>query len=113
VKSTLDVRPIFPQRDDSVIGHIVGCLLALRLEVDLHRRLEAKGLAAPWSDLIRDLARLQAVIVDLDGTRYRLRTDCVGHAAQAFQAAGVAIPTAVTAPDPNAPPAHPAVARAV
>jgi hypothetical protein len=101
VKSTLDVRPIFHQRDDSVIGHIVGCFLALRLEVDLQRRLDAKGLAAPWPDLMRDLARLQAVIVDLDGTRYRLRTDCVGHAAKAFQAAGVAIPTAVTALGPT------------
>jgi len=100
MKSTLDVRPVFHQRDDSVIGHIVGCFLALRLEVDLQRRLEAKGLDAPWPDLMRDLARLQAVIVDLDGTRYRLRTDCLGHAAKAFQAAGVAIPTAVTALGP-------------
>jgi hypothetical protein len=100
MKSTLDVRPVFHQRDDSVIGHITGCFLALRLEVDLQRRLDAKGLAAPWPDLMRDLARLQAVIVDLDGTRYRLRTDCLGHAAKAFQAAGVAIPTAVTALGP-------------
>jgi hypothetical protein len=117
MKSTLDVRPVFHQRDDSVIGHIVGCFLALRLEVDLQRRLDAKGLAAPWPALMRDLARLQAVIVDLDGTRYRLRTDCLGHAAKAFQAAGVAIPTAVTArgpiPDLAAPPAEPVVARAV
>jgi hypothetical protein len=100
IKSTLDVRPIFHQRDDSVIGHVTGCFLALRLEVDLQRRLDAKGLAVPWPDLMRDLARLQAVIVDLDGTRYRLRTDCLGHAAKAFQAAGVAIPTAVTALGP-------------
>jgi hypothetical protein len=112
LKSTLDVRPIFHQRDDSVIGHIVGCFLALRLEVDLQRRLDAKSLAAPWPDLMRDLARLQAVIVDLDGTSYRLRTDCQGHAAKAFQAAGVAIPTAVTAlgpiPDLETPPEDPA-----
>ncbi len=112
LKSTLDVRPIFHQRDDSVIGHITGCFLALRLEVDLQRRLDAKGLAVPWPDLMRDLGQLQAVIVDLDGTRYRLRTDCLGHAATAFQAAGVAIPTAVTAlgptPELEPPPAHPA-----
>jgi hypothetical protein len=101
LKSTLDVRPIFHQRDDSVIGHIVGCFLALRLEVDLQRRLDAKGLAVPWPDLMRDLGRLQAVIVDLDGTRYRLRTDCLGHAATAFQAAGIAIPSAVTALGPT------------
>jgi hypothetical protein len=109
LKSTLDVRPIFHQRDDSVVGHIVGCFLALRLEVDLQRRLDASRLAAPWPDLMRDLARLQAVIVELDGTRYRLRTDCQGHAAKAFHAAGVAIPTAVTAlgpiPGPEAAPA--------
>ena len=118
LKSTLDVRPIFHQRDDSVIGHIVGCFLALRLEVDLQRRLDARGLAAPWPELMRDLARLQAVIVDLDGTRYRLRTDCLGHAAKACQAAGVAVPTAVTplgpVPDLDAPPEDPAaVAHAV
>jgi hypothetical protein len=112
LKSTLDVHPIFHQRDDSVLGHITGCFLALRLEVDLHRRLDARGQAGPWPDLMRDLARLQAVIVDLDGTRYRLRTDCLGHAAQAFQAAGVAIPTAVTALGPvpkfETPPIDPA-----
>ena len=100
-----------------MIGHIVGCFLALRLEVDLQRRLDAKDLAPPWPDLMRDLARLQAVIVELDGTRYRLRTDCLGHAAKAFQAAGVAIPTAVTAlgptPDLDAPPEDPAAAHAV
>ena len=113
LKSTRDVRPIFHQRDDSVIGHITGCFLALRLEVDLQGRLDAKGLEAPWPDLMRDLARLQAVIVDLDGTRYRLRTDCLGHAAKAFQAAGVAIPTAVTAlgpiPEPETTPVDPTV----
>jgi hypothetical protein len=95
LKSTLDVRPVFHQRDDSIVGHITGCFLALRLEVDLQRRLDTKQLAAPWPDLMRDLARVQSVTLDLDGTRYRLRTDCVGHAAKAFQAAGVAVPTAV------------------
>jgi hypothetical protein len=117
LKSTLDVRPVFHQRDDSVIGHITGCFLALRLEVNLQRRLDAEGLAVPWPDLMRDLARLQAVIVELDGIRYRLRTDCLGHAAKAFQAAGVAIPTAVTAlgpiPETEPPPADPAAALLV
>ena len=112
LKSTLDVRPIFHQRDDSVIGHITGCFLALRLEVDLQCRLDAKSLAVSWPDLMRDLGRLQAVIVDLDGTRYRLRTDCLGHAATAFQAAGIAIPSAVTALGPTSdlktPPIDPA-----
>jgi hypothetical protein len=117
LKSTLDVRPVFHQRDDSVIGHITGCFLALRLEVDLQRRLDAKGLIAPWPDLMRDLARVQSVILDLDGTRYRLRTDCTGHAAKAFQAAGVAVPTAVTplgpTPEPDAPATETAIGPSV
>jgi hypothetical protein len=100
LKSTFDVRPVFHQRDDSVVGHITGCFLALRLEVDLQRRLDLKGLEVSWPDLMRDLGRVQAVILDRDGTRYRLRTDYVGHAAKEFQAAGVAVPTAVTALGP-------------
>jgi transposase len=30
-KSTLEVRPVFHHRDDTTIGDIVGCFLALRL----------------------------------------------------------------------------------
>jgi hypothetical protein len=50
---------------------------------------------------MRDLARVQAVIVDLDGVRYPLRTGCVGRTAKTFQAAGVAIPAAVPRSDPS------------
>ena len=39
-KSTFEVRPIFHHRDDTSTGHIVACCLALRLEVDLQRRLD-------------------------------------------------------------------------
>ena len=41
-KSTLDVRPIFHHRDDTSVGHIVASFLALRLEVDLQRRLDER-----------------------------------------------------------------------
>jgi hypothetical protein len=39
VKSTLNVRSIYHQRDETCAGHIVVSFLALRLEVDLRRRL--------------------------------------------------------------------------
>src|SRR5687768_4272126 len=94
LKSTLDVRPIFHQRDDSVIGHITGCFLALRLEVDLQCRLDAQSLAVSWPDLMRDLGRLQAVIVDLDGT-----------------AIGCAPTALATPPRPSRRPASPSPAR--
>jgi hypothetical protein len=95
-KSTLEVRPIYHQSDTNSVGHIVACFLALRLEVDLQRRLDEAEVAAPWPDLMRDLGQVQAVAVELDGQRYRLRTDVLGWARHAFAAAGVRIPSAVT-----------------
>lgn len=107
-KSTLEVRPIFHHRDDTTIGHIVACFLALRLEVDLQRRLDARSCATSWPDLMRDLAKVQAVDLDLDGQHYRLRTDLEGSAFEAFAAAGVRPPTTVTHLGPaKAPPPEP------
>jgi hypothetical protein len=95
-KSTLDVRPIFHHRDDTTIGHIVGCFLALRLEVDLQRRLDERSIETSWPDLMRDLGEVKAIDLTLDGHRYRLRTDLTGAASAAFAAAGVRPPSVVT-----------------
>ena len=94
-KSTLEVRPIFHHRDDTSIGHIVASFLALRLEVDLQRRLDEKGIETSWPDLMRDLKQLQAVRMNLDGKSYLIRTDFEGVAYQAFKAAGVQPPRRV------------------
>jgi len=104
-KSTLEVRPIYHHHDDTSIGHIVGCFLALRLEVDLQQRLDERKVEVSWPDLMRDLGRVQAVTVDLDGHRYRLRTDLAGAAYDAFAAAGVRPPSPVERIGP-APPAE-------
>ncbi len=95
-KSTLEVRPLYHQRDDTCMGHIVASFLALRLEVDLQRRLEERGAAVSWPDLMRDLHQVQSVLIELDGQRYRLRTDLAGAAHQAFAAAGVRPPPTVS-----------------
>ena len=95
-KSTLEVRPIYHHRDDTSIGHIVASFLALRLEVDLQRRLDDRGVNVSWPDLMRDLSGVQAVVVEMDGRRYRLRTDLQGSAGQLFAAAGVRPPATVT-----------------
>lgn len=91
-KCTLDVRPIYHHLDTTSIGHIVGCFLALRLEVDLQIRLDERNIAVSWPDLMRDLSQVQCVVIDIDGTRYKLRTDLIGAASQAFIAAGVRPP---------------------
>jgi transposase len=95
-KSTLQVRPLFHHRDDTSIGHIVASFLALRLEVDLQRRLEGKAIAVSWPTLMQDLKQVQAVHVALDGRSYLLRTDLRGTATHAFTAAGLRPPSPVT-----------------
>jgi hypothetical protein len=93
-KSTLEVRPIYHQRDDTSMGHIVASFLALRLEVDLQQRLDEREIKVSRPDLMRDLGQVP-VMVELDGNRYQLRTDMVGSAHHAFAAAGVRPPSAV------------------
>ncbi|MBU1339859.1 MAG: IS1634 family transposase [Acidobacteria bacterium] len=95
-KSTLEFHPIFHQTDETSIGHIVAGFLALRLEVDLQRRMEEKKIDVSWLTLMRDLAQVQAVRVELDGKTYILRTDLQGVAHQGFLAAGVRPPSPVT-----------------
>ena len=95
-KSTLEIRPLYHHHDDTRIGHIVASFLALRLEIDLQRRLEERTVNISWPDLMADLARLQAVHLTLDGAAYRIRTDLEGATYAAFQAAGVRVPARVT-----------------
>jgi len=104
-KSTLEVRPIYHHRDDTSIGHIVASFLALRLEVDLQKRLDDRGVEVSWPDLMRDLASVHSVMIDLDGKRYQLRTQLVGSSHHSFQAAGIRPPALVTElrPSPQVP----------
>lgn len=95
-KSTLQMRPLYHHGDDTRIGHIVASFLALRLEIDLHRRLEEKGVRVPWRNLMRHLTRVEAVHLELDGKAYRIRTDLEGVAHAAFRAAGVRVPSRLT-----------------
>ncbi len=95
-KSAIQVRPVFHHRDDTTIGHIVAGFLALRLEVDLQRRLDEHKIDVSWPTLMRDLSQVQAVHLQADGRSYRLRTDLLGVAHQAFHAAGVRPPSSVS-----------------
>jgi len=95
-KSTLEVRPIFHHNDETTIGHIVAGFLALRLEVDLQRRLDECGVKASWPTLMRNLVQVQAVRVESGGKTYLLRTDLQGSSHQAFQAAGMRPPSPAT-----------------
>lgn len=91
-KTTLEIRPVFHHHDGTTIGHIVGCFLALRLEVDLQNKLDRAGVDNSWPDVMRDLTEVRAVTVTLDDQQYRLRTELHGSASAVFAAAGIRAP---------------------
>lgn len=95
-KSTLQIRPIFHQRDSQCVGHIVSSFLALRLEMGLQRILDEKKIKVSWPEMMTDLGRLIAVKLTLDGRQYLVRTDFEGCTYKVFQAVGLKPPTIVT-----------------
>jgi hypothetical protein len=95
-KSTLEIRPIYHHNDGQCVGHIAASFLALRLEIDLQRALDEKNIDVSWPTLMHDLCKLEAVHIALDGKRYIIRTDFIGSAYAAFQAAGVQPPQRLT-----------------
>ena len=92
VKSVVDTRPVYHQRDENITGHIFCSFLALVLRKGLDRRLEKSGHYFEWVDIKQDLKSLQEVIIEDKGKSLTLRTECLGTCGKVFQAVGVAIP---------------------
>jgi hypothetical protein len=102
LKDVVRLRPIFHHlKKENVQGHIFACFLSLYLAALLRRKLADAGVIAQWDEVIRDLSQLRSVMVELDGTRYRLRSPVEGCAGAVFQAVGVRVP-----PLAEAHPAH-------
>jgi transposase len=96
MKSILSTRPIYHRRDESIRGHVFCSFLALRLRTQLEDHLASRGYTnLEWSDILRDLDRLEEVEVHKDARRFILRTDAAGTAAKVFQAVGVALPPVI------------------
>ena len=91
-KSIMETRPIFHKCDETIRGHVFCSFLALVLKHELEMRMEQKGLAAEWAEVIRGLDNLQQVELLLQGSRFLLRSQLKGDASQAIRAAEVALP---------------------
>jgi transposase len=91
-KSIMETRPIFHKCDETIRGHVFCSFLALVLKRELEIRMEQKGLAAEWAEVIRGLDNLQQVELSLQGSRFLLRSQLKGDASQAIRAAEVALP---------------------
>ena len=72
VKTLLETRPIFHQRDENIRGHVFE-----------------------WSDIKQDLKALKTVTIEEEGKRFAIRTACRGNCGKIFQAVSVALPPAI------------------
>ncbi len=95
MKSILDTRPIFHQRDETIRGHVFCSFLALTLRKELDRRLLKAGHDFEWSDIKQDLSALQEIAMDDHNKKLAVRTECKGTCGKVFQAVGVAIPNTI------------------
>lgn len=95
MKSILDTRPIFHQKDETIRGHVFCSFLALVLIKELYRRLEKAGLDFEWADIKRDLNALQEITIEENGRKFIVRSECKGICGKVFQAAGVALPPTI------------------
>ena len=102
-KTLLQTRPIYHRCDETIRGHVFCSFLALVLRQELQSRLEERGHAFEWADVIADLDRLQRVEVEQEGKRFLLRSDVQGTCGKVFQTVGVAIPPTVQQASSTAP----------
>ena len=95
IKSILETRPVYHQRDEAIRGHVFCSFLALVLRKELDRRLDVAGHSFEWSDIKQDLKSLQELVIEDHGKSLVVRTECVGTCGKVFQAVGVAIPPTI------------------
>jgi len=95
VKSILETRPIYHKCDETIRGHVFCSFLALVLLKELMTRLESRGWQVEWASLRDDLDALEEITVTTNGRSFVVRSQTEGDAGKAFQAAGVALGSAV------------------
>jgi transposase len=95
MKSILDTRPIFHQRDETIRGHVFCSFLVLVIRKELDRRLEKAGHCFEWADIKQDLKALQEITIEDRGKTLVIRSECLGTCGKVFQAVGVAIPPTI------------------
>jgi len=95
MKTLLETRPVYHQRDQTIRGHVFCSFLALLLRKELDHRLEKAGHVFEWSDIKQDLEALQETVIEENGRRLTVRSQCLGTCGKVFQTVGVAIPPTI------------------
>ncbi|MDP8239444.1 MAG: IS1634 family transposase [Candidatus Hatepunaea meridiana] len=95
IKSILETRPIYHQRNETIRGHVFCSFLALVLRHELDRHLEKSGYNFEWADIKQDINNLQEVTIIENDQTLVVRTECIGCCGKVFQSVGVAIPPTI------------------
>jgi transposase len=95
MKSMLDTRPVYHQRDENIRGHVFCSFLALVLRKELERRLELQGHHLEWSHIKQDLKALQEITIEENGKQLAIRSQAQGVCGTVFKAVGVAFPPTI------------------
>jgi len=95
IKSVLETRPVYHQKDENIRGHVFCSFLALVLRKELDRRLEQSGFSFEWANIKQDLKSLQEVKITENGRSLAIRTESLGTCGKVFKAVGVAIPPTI------------------
>ena len=95
MKSVLETRPVYHRLDETIRGHVFCSFLALMLKKELYRRLDDSGHNFEWSEIKQDLKALTETVIEEDGKRLAVRSQCKGTCGKVFQSVGVAIPPTI------------------
>jgi transposase len=95
MKSLLETRPVYHQKDENIAGHVFCSFLALVLRKELDQRLAQNKHRFEWSDIKQDLKALKQVEIEENGTRFAIRSECKGVCGKIFQSVRVALPPTI------------------
>lgn len=95
MKSVLETRPVYHRQDETIRGHVFCSFLALMLKKELYRRLEDSGHGFEWAEIKQDLKTLTETVIEENGKRLAVRSQCKGTCGKVFQSVGVAIPPTI------------------
>ena len=95
MKSLLETRPVYHRLDQTIRGHVFCSFLALVLKKELYRRLENSGHSIEWAEIKQDLKALTETVIEEEGKRLAVRSQCKGVCGNIFKSVGVAIPPTI------------------
>jgi hypothetical protein len=91
-KALMRTRPIYHSSDAAIRGHVFCSFLALILRKELDARCREAGQQHEWGDVLRDLDRMQEVVIEKEGRQMTLRTPASGLIGPLFKAVRIALP---------------------